>query len=449
MQGCLDGQVCNRGSCVVPGEDKPYCGSDLDCPSFQVCLQDGCYSNCEQSSDCAAGMTCYQKACRVPCRSAVNADNCPAETYCYTADGENGYCRPLAGREAPQVRPVDGQLTVDADLLTLSNTNPRASFQITTNSLIAQRVQIRKLGHTLITADGERERVEARRDPQTGELLPCDAVRGECPLAWVKLDAGNGSSLQSQMTIEVRPDCGDQCPSILVDSSGNHRGVRWTGQLEVVSSAGRAIVELSYIERPEGQWVGTMHYYAQFGDVGVSQWRNRTDKADTTEVKNGLLKKWGAFRRGSMDGWSEFLAILASTNSESWKFERVIEKCVGDESACYPFEGSPTGVRTYVNNEGDTPIPTGLSELPLVVNLRMPRETPHRLVGRVESRSTLHYPKNPRIEIELAADPSRADACDHRVFSDCVVPISHMAADILVGGRYTPNEGEACFDGFT
>lgn len=449
LPGCIGDQTCDQGSCVVPGESKPGCDDDLDCPSFQVCLQGGCYSNCERSSECATGLSCYQKSCRVPCESTVGGDNCPTGYYCSAPDAENGYCLALIEpADIPAGTPTGG-FTLSTQLLEFTNIKTSGGFQIRSDDIYSQDFTIRKLSHRMTRADGTVERVEARRDPATGDYLACDPVRGECPLFWLDMSHAGTSTRTPTLEVHALPECGEDCPVIGLANAGGSSAVRWSGQLEVASRNGRAIIELDYVERPDGQWAGTMHYFGSFGDIGVDAWLSSADRSNAEDVENGLIKKWVAFRRGNMDSWSEMLAVLTATDSESWRFGNVVERCGGSGAACYPYENSPTGLRTYVDNLASAPIPTGLTELPIAVNLRLAGAAePEVLEGRIESSATLHYPGNPAISLQLDADPLSAAACDPRVQSDCVVPIAQLAADIVVGGRFIGDVAGGCGPGY-
>ncbi|WP_428268298.1 hypothetical protein [Haliangium sp.] len=452
LLGCIDGRECNQGSCVELGEPKPTCTSDIECPHFQVCLQGGCYANCESHSECPAGMGCYQKACRIPCQSSKDGSNCPADFSCSAPDGENGYCTALAepDEEDAEDAPPAGGFSVSVETLILSNIHAADQFTLRSDDIHSQTFTVRKLWHTVTEADGHQEHVEAKTDPATGEPLACDPIRGECPLAWLELAYGGASTQEPTFEVTAAPSCGDDCPVVRVSGAADAPGVSWEGELEIVSRSGRATVLVRYAERPEGQWSGTMHYFGNFDDRALDAWR--ADVQNTGEVRNGLLLRWSAFRRGDIS-WDELQAVLTSTKSESWNFARVRERCRsingGDRSSrCYPYS-NPQGMKTYVQDIDATPIPSGITELPMAMNLRLVdagANTGHGacqgaacLSGRIETGATLHYPADPSVTIALQVDPRAGGT---------IIPVSALTADTVVGGRSLTDQNGACEPGF-
>lgn len=447
LDGCIGGRECNQGSCVEPGQPKPTCTSDVECPFFQVCLQGGCYSNCDSHSDCPAGMGCYQKACRIPCQSTKGGSNCPAEWSCTAPDGENGYCTPLAAPADGGTTPAPtGSFHASADTLVFSNIHVEDHFTLRSEDLYSQTFTIRKLWHTLIDADGNQERVEAPVDPATGDYAACDAARGECPLFWLELAHGGDATQGPTLEVTAAPSCGDDCPVITVAGAASAPGVSWEGALEITGANGRATVFLRYAQKPEGQWSGSMHYFGNFDDHALDQWRQ--DVRNTDGVKNALLLRWSAFRRGDIP-WDEFLAVLTATTTGSWAFERVRERCRaingGDDGArCYPYS-NPQGMKNYVLDVDATPIPSGVSELPIAMNLRLVPGGQQAcqgaacLIGRIETRATLHYPADPSVTLGLAHDPGAGDA---------IIPVTSLAADVIIGGRSLTEQHGACDAGF-
>src|SRR5690606_14438662 len=184
----------------------------------------------------------------------------------------------------------------------------------------------------------------------------------------------------------------------------------WQGTLEVAGNGGRATVTLTYVERADGRWSGTMHYFGTFPTGGLDAWRERADRADVTGVQNGLITRWAAFRRGNLDdGWAEMKAVLTATETESWAFASVADRCPLPNGACYPYTNA-SGVRSYVTSLAATPIPRGVTELPFAISVRQVPTDPTRLVGRIESGASLHYPGNPEVTVRMAADPSSASS---------------------------------------
>lgn len=454
LPGCIGDFACTEGSCLAAGDIKPTCATDLDCPFFQTCLTGGCYSNCENTSDCSAGLGCFKKVCRIPCRSGMDASSCPDGTYCDASDGENGFCLPVGSPSDTPQEPPNGSFTLDQSVLEFSNISVSDQFQILSKSAVKQGFTVRKLSHTLYNADGSSERIDAPKDPATGEYVECDAAAGQCPLFWLDLGSLGATTREATISIEALPDCTeDSCPLITVGNAGGSPGVRWTGELEITSRNGRSVISLSYVERPEGQWVGDMYFFGNFPNKGIKDWLERDNRNDVTDVANGLIQRWGAFRSGNLtNGWEEFKAVLTSTRTGSWNYGEVKNKCdevngAGTSAVCYPFSNS-AGVRTYVNDAQALPIPTGLSEFQMGMNLRLPSGDGSVLTGRIESSVAMHYAGNPAIHLTLSSNPAVNESCDPAIGTDCVVFVTGMEAEINVGGRYLTDAGGTCGVGY-
>ncbi len=476
LRGCLPGQACVSGSCLGAGETKPSCASDLQCPFFQVCLQGGCYSNCDVNADCASGMGCYKHACRPSCVVAQGQAACPTGTACTADDGQNGYCTPVGtSTQAASTLPAGG-LVLPVRNLELSNVKQTGEVIVVPRSDITQDVTVRKLWHQVSYADGTTERVDAPVSGQGGYRV-CNPAANECPLWWLKLGGAGAMPTQDPVvSFRLPPNCFDdvtgaadggaaqRCPRVRVEGAGAVTAVRWEGALEISSGDSRAEVRLSYVERPEGQWTGSMYYFGTFKRTGMDAWIASQDsqKQNVMNVENGLIQRWGALRGGSLEGWSEFLAVLTATRTESWKFGTVKDRCRASTggsltSACYPY-ASPTstaGIRVYVQNTNAAPIPSGVSELPVALNLRIDPGNPQRFEGRVESSMAMHYPGNPAIKLEFAGNPAEAAACVMAGGSDCMVFLrgqAHVTPDVnrlvsTVGGRFISADG-TCPTGF-
>lgn len=440
LDGCLDDQECVDGSCVPPGGEKPKCDSDLDCPFFQACLSGGCYSNCVADVDCSPGLGCYKKVCRVPCSGLGNASVCPSGYGCDAADGENGYCVQNGDPGEDKQMAPSGGFTLSEESIDFTNIKTSGQFRIYADDSLNQEFTIHKLWHEVTGADGKTERVDAKRDPDTGEWEECDAAKGECPLFWLKLAVnGEAATAAEEVTVKAPPSCEDEeCPTIKLSGAGSGPGVRWQAALLVSSRNGDVPVLLSYTERPEGRWSGTMYYFGTFEDGGLPAWLVRSDKSNINGVVNGLIQRWGAFRKGNLDSWEEFLAVLTATRTESWTFPNVKERCEGvtggsEVAACYPYVNT-AGVKVYVQDTESAPIPTGVTEFPIAFNLKLDDET--KLVGRIASDPSLHYPADPAVSFDLEADPSKVDGCNPDIDSDCVVYLTDFDATVNVGGRY-------------
>ncbi len=472
LDGCLPGQTCTQGSCLAQGESKPTCVGDVDCPFFQVCLRGGCYSNCTVNADCPSGSGCFKRACRPTCQVAKGAAPCASGYACTADDGQNGFCTPLPRPGAMPAPLPQGGLRLPVQHLALSNVKPIDRFIVVPRAAIVQDVTVRKLWHQVTRADGTTERVDAPLDT-TGQLRPCNAAMNECPLPWLELTPPGGAAVRAEaVTYRLAPGCLDDvsaaidagvsqvaCGKVTVGNAGGGSGVRWEGALEISTRDARATVTLSYVQRPEGQWAGEMHYFGTFNKTGLQAWIDAPTKSVGPGVENGLLQRWGALRAGALQGWDEFTAVLTSTRTESWKLGEVQAKCRALnggslDADCYPYTNT-AGVRTYVSNRNVAPIPSGVSQLPFAVNLKV-GASPTVFEGRIESSIAMHYPGRPTLKVELAADPALATSCFTGGGADCLVFLKNLDTSgasgtnqlaMTVGGRYLPG-GSTCATGY-
>ena len=471
IAGCLPGKTCTNGSCLAAGETKPSCASDLECPFFQVCLTGGCYSNCSANADCSSGLGCVRKACRPSCSVSRGSAACGTGFACTANDGENGFCMPVgrtSSSSMAQTATPSGGLELPVERLELSNVKSSGTFQVLPKSSTTQDVTIRKLWHSVTDANGRVERVDAPLDT-AGNFRDCDPVKNECPLWWLKLGVPGAAVVQTPtVALRLIPNCADTtrvadagtlaaCPVVRVENAGGVTAVRWDGAIEVATKDSRTQLSLSYVQRPDGQWTGSMYYIGTFNKTNLDQWIGRTNKADVSNVENGLIRRWGALRSGQLQGWQEFLAVLTATRTESWKFGLVAERCRRDNGnsttvACYPYTNT-SGVRVYVDNVNAAPIPSGVSELPVALNLQVSSTSPATFEGRVESAMALHYPGNPAIKFEFKASPADATSCAMGTGgSDCLIFLKENATggsnQLIsdIGGRYLPNG--TCATGF-
>lgn len=450
LLGCVDGKECVEGSCVDPGESKPTCESDLECTAFQTCIQGGCYSNCEVHADCPSGLGCYKKVCRTPCRTTSSGDACPGGEHCEAPDGENGYCveMPASSSLAPGDKQAPrATVTATETHLDFSNIKTKRKFRVS----VAQgpeTVTVRKLSHTLYHADGTVERAKAPID----RSVTCDPSAEDCPLSWIEITTDTETSKDPEIEISVPASCSDDdCPAIEIGKTGDTTVPRWEGTVELVSPSGREVINLSYAERADGQWKGSAYYLGTFNEEGLEAWLARSDKSDVQGVNNGLIQRWGAFRKGNLQGgWTELEAVLTSTRTGSWQFSGVRDLCRqvtsgSDIAACYPFTNA-AGARVYVQDVRSAPIPSGTTEFPIALNLRRGSDATV-LEGRIDTSVALHYPGNPAVTLELDAAPDDASSCSSVIDDECVVFLKDMNASVVVGGRYHP-AGPSCADGF-
>ncbi len=456
LDGCVGDKSCSEGSCLGEGETKTACTDDLDCPFFQTCLSGGCYSNCESNADCSLGMGCYHRVCRVPCEADAGSAACGDGYRCDTDDGTNGYCIPTTNSVGGGGESGDTvAFALSEEHLDFSNVRTEKALTIVPEDGDDRRLTftLRRLWHEVTDEMGDVTRVEAERDSVTGALEPCDAAAGECPMAWLDIRVpGEAASREPEVSLDLFGDCAgdDSCPTIEFANAAGIDAVRWTGAIEISSGASRTNVRLSYVERPDGQWVGTMYYFGNFDDTGIADWELRTDKSNVTGVSNGLIRRWAAFRAGSLQGgWDEMVAVLTSTRTESWTFGEVRDRCTAADGACYPYTNA-SGVRRYVTDLENTPIPSGVTGLPFAMNLRASPGDPLNLNGRIETSLSLHYPGYPAVSLAMGSDPSSEAACDSSIQSvsgDCVVWLDSFQASAIVGGR-TVLDGASCPSGF-
>lgn len=472
IEGCLDGQTCSAGSCLGTGDTKPSCTSDVECPFFQTCLQGGCYSNCDVNADCSLGKSCVKHVCRSACSVTGGSAACASGQACTANDGQTGFCTPLASAAKTRTALPSGGFDAPVKQVDLSNVRPGGSFTLVPQSSSAQDITVRKLWHAVTYADGTTERVDAPKDAK-GDFRACDPAKNECPLWWLSLSGPTvPASASPTIAFRLLPGCADTvtqvdagaatpCPAVSVTNAGGISAVRWQGAIEVTSRDARITVNLTYVERPEGQWTGSMYYFGTFNTRGVADWVNSTDKSNVVNVENGLLQRWGALRLGNIaDGWQEFLAVLTATRTESWKFGIVNDKCRllngnSNTVACYPYTNS-AGMRVYVQDKGIAPIPSGVTELPVAMNMLISKSNPSRFEGRIVSSMAMHYPGNPALNLEFAGDPSKLSSCFARGGgTDCLVFLKDINGASLdanrlesdLGGRYLPGSAP-CATGY-
>ncbi|MDP2273404.1 MAG: hypothetical protein Q8N23_02410 [Archangium sp.] len=468
IAGCFDGLVCTNGSCLPPGAAKASCANDLGCPFFQVCLAGGCYSNCDVNADCASGLGCFKHACRPTCSVSSLQPTCPGGTSCTSNDGQNGFCTPSGTSTAGTSPNPTGGLKVSTSIVELSNVRASADFLVLPRSDITQDVVVRKKWHKVNYANAPPgERVDAPLMADGVTYAPCNAAAGECPLSWLTLNVnGVAPTLDPSITYRLAPNCVDDttgldagaqqaCPHVTIGKAGDAAATSWEGELEVSSGQGATItVHLSYVQRPDGQWTGSMYYFGTFKTAGLPAWIGRADKATTIDVDNAFIQRWGAFRGNQLAGWQEFKGVLASTRQGSWDFAEVRRRCAtitngSPTAACYPYTNT-AGVRLYVGNADVAAIPSGVVELPIGFNLQIPdpNNAPTRFQGRVESALAMHYPGNPQLKLEFASDPTNA-SLGMMMGNDRVVllkGIESVATDTnrlvsTIGGRLVSSDG--------
>ncbi|UJR82189.1 WAP domain-containing protein [Sandaracinus amylolyticus] len=437
LDGCVGDLVCQEGSCVPPGSAAPTCAVDADCPGHQRCIAGGCYYDCERDAECGVGRICHQHACRVPCAWPATAGSaCPEGTTCESPSGSGGVCMPVTpvDPDAPEHTEVDASFALDVDTLVLGEGAGR--FRLAHDGHARETFTIERISHRAYDRDG---------------ALIEEAAADDAPLDWVELRHGDTRALAGSLEVVIEPGCDvTTCVPIEIRSAAPPTAswTRWEGTLRVRhASLGDRYVSLAWARGLDGRWSGTMFYFASFGEGGVAAWA-AGDRSRATDVENALVQRWAAFRSGRMmGGFRELQAMLTATSSESWRWRSTRDACLAlhpdGRGACYLFDGDASGIRSYVTNEREVPVPTGVTELPFAVSLRSEGDRLH-LRGRVESSFALHYAGDPAMEIVLAGDPN---TCVPGVSTDCVAFVSSMSSESAVGGRYLPRTG-ACASGF-
>jgi hypothetical protein len=424
MAGCVDGKTCNEGSCVDPGQPPRACASESNCPDYQTCIAGQCFSNCEVDGDCSAARQCHRKVCRLPC--AATDDSCPQNRFCSTTDGDTGFCLPLeppAGSFAQLA--VLGDYKIDDNALDFTSVDTGSSFTITNSSPVFQTFTISKLEHVEYEQDG------------------LDIIETN-PLPWLRM--GVSGTVVVQASFQVGVDAGDSATIYIEDAGASVRS-RWSGKLLVSNpNLGDRQVSLTYAELPKGKWAGKMYYFANFEDGQreglpslMDVWlADRANATNRDNVPNPFVQVWGRFKDGSLPGgFEEFQAMLTAVETGSWKFENVRNLCPvpgnpDPNTACYLYSNAQ-GFSLFSESVQTEPVPSGVVELPVSVNLDEPTGGAYTATGKIVTGETLHYAGDPQITVSFTDDPS---GCTTTAGGTCLTHIDDFAADIYVGGRY-------------
>lgn len=434
LPGCIGAAVCDRGTCVVPtppaaGGDGTAvveqaleagpCDGDADCPDFQVCIEHRCYSDCERDRDCNPPRTCVKMVCRVAC-ATDQPDSCAPGEFCSTTNGLTGFCMPLPASDPPTPPPVAGSFSLSQRSVDLSSLVDGGSFVITNHAPTALDFTITKVSHTEFTDEG------------------ITIVR-ESPLSWVLLGSDAAAPAPvPELVVHVEGDGGKAV--ITIAGPANPTLARWAGALRVVNDQlGEQTVLVSFTASPEGQWTGRVYYFAKFGTTGLDDWmKDREDRGALELVQNALVRRWGALRDGYITV-DEFRAALQATLTGSWRWPTVQARCPdaaapNPNAACYPYDNA-AGLSVYADYEPDNPVPTGVVEFPMVMNLRAldAAAAPAVWGGRIVSSQALNYAGDPAVDLVFASDPVD---CSDSLGGACVTLLESFDADVFVGGRY-------------
>ena len=451
LEGCIDGRICEQGSCVVEGAPRQVCFEDNDCPSFQLCIKGHCYSDCEEDSECDDGKACIHKVCRTSCSSSE--DSCADGEVCETTGALAGGCV-SAPTESDITLPAanDGGISISQDTIIYSPVMISQEVILQNDTDQPVEFTLRKRSHEVLFADGT---IDTRSFTEA-----CNGA--DCPLWWVEAGEFGEISAREEATIAAEANCGEDCPRVVFRIASNGQALdakRWRGAVEVNAPGFSDRIDLSYARGPEGRWAGHMVTFSNFETQGIDTdadfigWLDRPSRDDVTGVRNGLLKRWGAFRVNNIiGGWDEMRTILAATENEQWRQPDIQEICPALQGVCYLYhEGGGIFPRVYVTELNEAPIPTGASKTPIAFNI-IEQDTLNgsQWVGRIDSAVATQFPGNPRVELGFeGSDPGGSGSCDPSITSNCVVFLDHFATSQKLGGRYfPPPNATGCVDGF-
>ncbi|HKY36569.1 MAG TPA: EB domain-containing protein [Polyangiaceae bacterium] len=439
MLGCLDDAECDRGTCVpakrdpaeqvlgeggsasgpVSAPNEPgKCQINVDCPDFQVCIDGRCYSNCEDDGDCPEKKGCYRNVCRFTCEA--DADSCPDTTYCSLSDAVSGYCLPLQAAVSPEQDPdapasgpkASGTFELSHDSFKFSNTELEQSFELVNDAPVAVEFEISKVEHT-------------EYDPE-GQILVTEHA-----MPWLKL--GPSGEAEKTDSFKVLVEGGDK---VTIDIHNDAEDVppKWDGTLKIGSVLGERLLRLSYAQGADGRWAGTVAYFAQFGENNLADWAaDRGSQAKLAQVGNAFVQRWGALRNGRIT-MDEFEAMLSATTNGSWTWPSVKDVC--PTAACYLYTNAE-GFSPYSDSLDDQPIPSGVAQLPMALDLK--QEDITHFEGRLVSGSALQYAGDPAVSLRFVSDPAEC-AADNT--SACIALVDSMETRVVVGGRYATSSDD-------
>ncbi|MCK5688084.1 hypothetical protein KAI87_02380 [Myxococcota bacterium] len=423
LEGCLGVSECINGSCLMAGveSDYPNCESDLQCPDHQICIDSSCYSYCDSDSECPGEFSCYRHVCRLPCETAVPGF-CPDDTFCQATNSEQGYCFSLLEPTGDSTQVV-GTFEVSDTEFALSNNKLSGTITVTNNSPRSVEFVMRKLSHYEYDDSGF-------------------TVITDNALHWLKIGKSGGLAQVQEFTFLVDGDGGSV--ELGFSDAANELLARWEGSLELVSQElGTKRINLTYRQKPDGQWTGDMLYFANFPDKGLAEWTaDRANISLLQNIGNAFMQRWGGFKEGLLT-YDEFNAMLASTHNESWKWKSLDRYCPDPNVACYLYD-NPQGYKVYTSSLTEYPVPTGVTELPMAMNLATSEDDASILMGKIVSAQALHYAGDSAVNVQFESDP--AD-CGVNAGGATICSITDFDASVLVGGRYISDAGDAdCVD---
>ena len=88
-------------------------------------------------------------------------------------------------------------------------------------------------------------------------------------LSWLTLGAGADAPGAAQQ-IKLQVDANGGTATFTLGSAANPTLPQWDGVIEIANpDVGAQRVGLNYVSKPDGQWHGTMSYFANFPDTGL------------------------------------------------------------------------------------------------------------------------------------------------------------------------------------
>lgn len=422
MDGCIDGQQCVDGSCVMAGATAPSCASDSQCPEFQRCIASKCYSDCELDSDCDGARRCHRNVCRAPC--AADGPTCPTGQTCELVDASHGFCVAdvAPSSSTPHDQPV-GTYEAEIDRLQLSATKPQATLTIRNLAPTAQSFVVVKVDHQIADA--------------SGQLI----VQQTNPLPWLKVGASAATgTVATEYTVQV---AAGGTATVVLDASTPAPKPFWNGAVAVRSATmGEQSFRIQYETSATGVWSGNAYYFNQFGTSNLDAYianRNSSNAATyQAAVGNALVDKFAEMHTSSGQ-LREFLAYVQSTIDRSWDFSSTRALCPS-LSTCVPFADPARPVLVYSTSSAAKPVPDGVTQMPMALELGAVDAT--HLAGRILSDQALQYAGDPRFAVSFASDPT---TCASVGTGQCLSFVDTMAATISIGGRYrTTSDDRNC-----
>ncbi|MEL6177792.1 MAG: hypothetical protein AAFS10_02515, partial [Myxococcota bacterium] len=445
LSGCYGDSSCVEGQCLRPGAEPTRCETELDCPDFQTCLAHRCSSNCTTSEDCVTGATCHRQVCRTTCSVIDSTSVCGAEGYCHLVDGDRGVCMlnvPIDTGDPTTGEPIE-VFTLSSDAVSLSNAQGTAPLVLTNTNPYPTTFTIAKRSDRRFDGDGAVE----ERLVQPGES--CQGA--DCPMWWLLLDEPQvGSWAEPTQTFTL---AGGAQTTLTIDNDGYTTAPRWEGVLEISSEHGvvRDVI-ITTTNDPTGQWSGEVYYFGNFKDMGIDAWTHDRDNPDRIDgMENAFMQLWARFRQGQTS-FEQFQAGLTATRTESWRSPRLAELGCPGGSVCFPFDNFD-GFLTYTTDPINIPVPTGVVEMPAMMNLKRAEPTLdaeacggnalHCFTGRLESSNALQYAGEPRVTVTFESSPK---SCTRQTAeAGCLVFLDQLGATIHVGARFaTTSENTTC-----